>query len=187
MIKWKKPGYLLLFVFTLTGCSSLTTRGLHLVTPDFSISDYPRTFLEVSSLTPKFQWESITDYLRRKGQTKNDSVNITKVLYDIKIYPFHQWQPGDVNQIEGEYEKFNLSATSHTLEQPLRPGELYVVMVRGFYQVGKEQRLVPWSKLRGSYSEWEHLLSLQAALLVRHPLGVGSYPYIFKTPANHRQ
>ena len=185
MKKWLNRGCLLVVLINVAGCSSFTTRGLHYISPDFTTdSKYPRTILEVSTLTPTFQWESIKDYLQRKGGSKEDIVNITKSLYDIKIFPVAQWHPGEVNRISGEYEKFNLTTTSHTLEQALHPDESYVVMIRGFYQVGNEQRLVPWSKLRGSYSEWEHILHLKAFVLFGAPSGIGSYPYIFKTPGN---
>ena len=179
MKKWLNRGCLLVVLVCLVGCSSMTTRGLHYISPGFTTD---ANILEVSTLTPTFQWESIEGYLQRKGHSKEDIEKIKQSLYDIKIFPVTQWHPGDVNHIKGEYEKFNLTTTSHTLERSLKPGESYVVMIRGFYQVGNEQRLVPWSKLRGSYSEWERILYFEAYVLFGAPSGIGSYPYVFKTP-----
>lgn len=172
--------FALLFV---SACSTMHPEGLLYIHPDFSTQMSVRSAPQVSSLQPTFQWESVQAYLRRKGEAEERIANLSKALYDIKIYHAKYWKPTEVNKVKGDYARYNLTATSHTLETPLLPDRTYIVLVRCFYQIGNKQDLVPWSKHRGHKSEWEQLLTVNALLTSGMPPTSGSMPYVFHTPA----
>lgn len=159
-------------------------EGLRYLEPDFSIK-YPRTIPEVNSLTPVFKWESLQNYFKRNGKSDEYIRKLSNIVYDIKIIRSGAWEPEKIDQLQGDYARYNLTSTSHVIEQSLLPGETYVVLLRCFYQTGKKQNLLPWAKFRGTKSEWEHFLDVNAFLVTGFPLFIKDYgiPYFFRTPS----
>ncbi len=94
----------------------------------------------VASLQPTFEWDPFPDARQRAQLRRKLGREIGDVHYDLRIWNVRHDERADL-----VYERRDLSAAAHRLEQPLLPRRRYFWSARACLAVGEATACTPWA------------------------------------------
>jgi hypothetical protein len=129
-----------LVLLLMTGCTSVSVYGLRPLEPPARDQ-----FVRVETLRPTLRWEAFPNAKDQEADHEHVLSRIRNVTYDIEIF-----RAGEEDQpSELVYMRFGLPEPSHTVEDPLQPSAKYFWTVRTRFELDRNIRVSPWSRVRG--------------------------------------
>ncbi|HXZ24699.1 MAG TPA: hypothetical protein VEI24_00655 [Nitrospiria bacterium] len=129
----------------ITGCAP-APRPISGLRPEYPKPTMNNANIEVNSLQPTLQWESLQQLVDRESKDTNLLSRITHVVYDLSIWRANRDYPRDIPN-EMVYSRQGLTATNHTLERPLKPSTDYFWTVRARFDLDGHPRATQWGTM----------------------------------------
>jgi hypothetical protein len=117
-------------------------REVHFDLSDVHHRDWNR-FPSVASLQPTLAWESFPRDIDKKADAAGQLSGISNVRYDLRVWKVVADAPPTL-----VYERRDLAAASHTLEQPLLPASRYFWSARARFDLGGAVHGTNWGYFR---------------------------------------